>query len=89
MLSNIGKNNPIQAAGANMIKLAMISIDREIAPLVLQVHDELVAEVKKTQAVKAMKHMEGVMNKAADYCTGVPGLIKVKPVIAMNLLKQK
>lgn len=87
MLSNIGKNNPIQACGANMIKLAMISIHREVAPLVLQVHDELVAEVLKGKTKQAVKHMKEAMEKSADYCTGVPGLIKVKPEIKMNLLK--
>lgn len=87
MLSNIGKNNPIQSCGANMTKLAMVSLPEDIPP-VLTIHDELVCEVKKSQANKALKVLKGVMEKAADYCTGVPGLIKVEPRIATSLLKQ-
>jgi len=48
----------------------------------------LVLEVKKSQANKALKVLKGVMEKSANYCTGIPGLIKVEPRIAINLLKQ-
>jgi len=88
MLSNIGKNNPIQSCGANMVKLSMISLPEPFNTPVLTLHDQLVLEVKKSQANKALKVLKGVMEKAADYCTGVPGLIKVEPRIATNLLKQ-
>lgn len=89
MLSNIGKNNPIQSCGANMLKLAMVSLDEELCPLVHTEHDALVIEVKKSQAKKAAKALKIVMEKAADYCTGVPGLIKAEPVIMENLKKKK
>lgn len=85
----IGKNNPIQACGANMIKLAMISINREKFPLVLQIHDALIFEVHKSKVKAACKEIKGVMEKAADYCTGVPGLIKVDPIISSSLQKPK
>jgi DNA polymerase I-like protein with 3'-5' exonuclease and polymerase domains len=85
-LRNIGKNSPIQSCGANMTKLAMISIPEEF-PIVLTIHDELVLEVKKSQAGKAVKALKAVMEKAADYCTEVPGLIKVEPRIANSLGK--
>ena len=88
MLSNIGKNNPIQSCGANMVKLSMISLPEPFNTPVLTLHDQLVIEVKKSQANKALKVLKGVMEKSADYCTGIPGLIKVEPRIAMNLLKQ-
>jgi DNA polymerase I-like protein with 3'-5' exonuclease and polymerase domains len=85
-LRNVGKNNPIQACGANMTKLAMVSLPEEF-PIVLTIHDELVLEVKKSQAGKAVKALKAVMEKAADYCTEVPGLIKVEPRIANSLSK--
>ena len=63
-------NTPIQGSGADLIKLAMLAIDRTLrekgyaARLVLQVHDELLFEVPEgeIEAVKAIvrKEMEGV-----------------------------
>jgi DNA polymerase-1 len=85
MLENIGKNNPIQACGANMIKRAMVNAYKKGVPLVLQVHDELITEFKNKKHLRILKE---VMEEAADYCTGIPGLIKVEPIIAKNLLKQ-
>lgn len=84
---NVGYNNPIQSCAANMIKLAMISLDKRI-PIVFVWHDELILEVPKKDAKKVAKQLQIVMEKAADYCTGIPGLIKVEPRIANNLLKQ-
>lgn len=88
MLENIGKNNPIQAGGANMIKRAMVNAYKKNVPLVLQVHDQLIAEVPIKEATKWSKILTECMNEAADYCTGIPGLIKVKPEIVYNLLKR-
>lgn len=83
---NQGKNTPIQAAGADMLKLAMVSIpDKFFMPIVI--HDEIVLEVPKAMAREAMRMLKQVMEKAADYCTGIKGLVKVEPVIAMNLMK--
>lgn len=86
MLRNIGKNNPVQAAGANMIKVAMVSLSD--MPMVLVVHDEIILEVLKKDAKAAAKKLKGIMESAADYCTEIPGLIRVEPRIANNLLKQ-
>ena len=88
MLSNIGKNNPIQSCGANMIKLSMVSLP-DWVHILLPIHDELIVEVKKSEAQKAVKALKAVMEKAADYCTGVPGLIKVEPKILTSLKKVK
>lgn len=85
---NQGKNYPIQSAGANMLKLAMISIPDEFN-IVLPFHDELVLEVPTRDAKRAAKIMADVMNKSADYITGIHGLIKVFPRIANNFLKPK
>lgn len=84
---NQGKNNPIQSAGANMLKLAMVSLPWEF-PIVLVIHDEIICEVPKAQAKKCMVALKQVMEKSADYVTGIKGLIGVEPRIAMNLLKE-
>ena len=88
MLRNIGKNNPVQSCGANMIKLSMISLS-DNCPIVLTIHDEIILEVPKKNALKAQKELKSIMEKAADYCTGVPGLIQVEPRIANNLQKEQ
>ncbi len=85
-LRNIGKNNPVQSCGANMIKLAMISLS-DSTPVVLTVHDELVVEVPKGRAKAAVKELRAIMEKAADYCTQYPGLITAEPRIATSLKK--
>ena len=47
-------NAPLQGSAADLIKLAMIAVDKvlpkEQAKMLLQVHDELVFEVDKEQA---------------------------------------
>jgi len=87
MLENQGKNYPVQGAGANMLKLAMISLPESV-PVVLPFHDELVTEVPKTYANKAVKIMKSIMEQSADYITGVKGVIKVNPRVAVNFAKQ-
>lgn len=86
-IANQGKNYPIQSAAANMLKLAMISIPEQY-PIVLPFHDELVLEVPSPQAKKAAQVMEAMMNQSADYITGIAGLIKVHPRIALNFMKK-
>lgn len=86
-IRNQGKNTPIQAAGANMLKLAMISIPDEFQ-MVLVVHDEIVLEVPNKLVPKAAKMLKQVMEKSADYITGIKGLIKVEPRIATDLFKE-
>lgn len=85
-VTNQGKNSPIQIAGANMLKLAMNSIPWDYyIPLVI--HDEIILEVKSSQAAKAAKCLKKVMEDSADYITGIKGLVKVTPQIADNLMK--
>ncbi len=67
----IAVNTPIQGTAADLMKKAMIEVWREIqkqgfdAKMIIQVHDELVFEVKEEQADQLMKmvkeRMEGVM----------------------------
>ena len=64
-------NTPLQGTGADLIKLAMISLDRKLAErklktrMVLQVHDELLFEVpadeKEETAALVRAEMEGVV----------------------------
>jgi DNA polymerase-1 len=86
-LVNQGKNNPVQSAGANMLKLAMISVPDEYA-MVLVIHDEIVLEVKNCYAKQAAKVLKKVMEDAATYCTGIKGLVKVEPRISQTLYKE-
>lgn len=86
--ANIGKNSPIQGAGANMVKLAMISMPEKY-PIVFVWHDEIILEVPKAQAKEALKTLKHVMDKSADYITGIEGLITVTPKIATNLMKDE
>jgi DNA polymerase I-like protein with 3'-5' exonuclease and polymerase domains len=85
-IKNQGKNNPIQSAGANMLKLAMISIPWKYA-IVLVIHDEIICEVPEAQAKECAKIMKQVMEQSADYITGIKGLIRVQPKIQMNIMK--
>jgi DNA polymerase I len=64
-------NTPLQGTGADLIKLAMISLDRKLAErklktrMILQVHDELLFEVpageKDEAGVLVRAEMEGVV----------------------------
>ncbi len=63
-------NTPIQGSAADLIKMAMVAIDRQLAragvraAMILQVHDELVLEVAaacREQVMEVVRHeMEGV-----------------------------
>ncbi len=87
-IENKGKNNPIQSAGANMLKLAMISLPDNLE-IVLVIHDEIILEVSTGQAKKACKILKTIMEQSADYITGIRGLIKVEPRVAMNIMKEE
>ena len=64
-------NSPIQGTAADIIKMAMIAVDRELrasglrAKLILQVHDELIVEAPEDEVerVKSLLRscMEGVV----------------------------
>ena len=63
-------NMPIQGTAADMIKLAMVNIYNEFVKnklesrMLLQVHDELVFEVKKTELEKVKKIVIDKMKNA-------------------------
>lgn len=63
-------NMPIQGTAADMIKMAMIQIDRDIirkkmkSHMILQVHDELVFEMAKAEEKELKKIVQERMQKA-------------------------
>ncbi|RTZ74603.1 MAG: DNA polymerase I [Gammaproteobacteria bacterium] len=65
-------NAPMQGTAADIIKRAMIEVDRWLEQeqpqvrMVMQVHDELVFEVKKEQVEKARKRIVDAMQGAAE-----------------------
>ena len=74
-------NSPIQGTAADIIKLAMIAVDRALkeqnlqAKLILQVHDELIIEAPEEEAdrVAALlkECMEGVAELAVPLKTDI------------------
>ncbi len=79
------RNTPIQGGSADIIKLAMINIAKELAKgkrnavMLLQVHDELVFEVEKGEASAFGKWVKGVMEDAVKLRVPVVAEVKVGP----------
>lgn len=74
-----GRNQPIQATGAEILKDASIELDAEFrkrqldAHIVLNAHDELLADVAEAHADEAARIMEQVMSRVGErYCPHVP-----------------
>ncbi|MGA6993263.1 MAG: DNA polymerase I [Candidatus Deferrimicrobiaceae bacterium] len=65
-------NTPIQGSAADIIKMAMIRVDREFrergmhAGLVLQVHDELIAEAPEAEVPEVERLLMGAMEGAVS-----------------------
>ena len=74
-------NSPIQGTAADIIKLAMIAVDRALreegfeAKLILQVHDELIVEAPEAEAERVRdllrRCMEGVMTLSVPLRTDI------------------
>lgn len=66
----IAMNTPIQGSAADLIKLAMVKIDRQLraehwrATMVLQVHDELVFEVDEAHLQPVQALVRSIMQEA-------------------------
>ena len=73
-------NAPIQGSAADIMKIAMIEVDRQLresgsaARIVLQVHDELVLEVPRDEADRVMQLVSTAMSGAASL--SVPLLVE-------------
>ena len=75
-LKNFGErvamNSPIQGSAADIIKIAMVNVSRKLkesgldARLILQVHDELLIEAKRSDAEDVAKILQSEMEGAAD-----------------------
>ena len=65
-------NTPIQGAAADLIKIAMIRVDRMLreaelkARLILQIHDELIIESPIEEADRAEQILREAMQGAAE-----------------------
>lgn len=63
-------NTPIQGSAADIMKLAMLEVDRELksrgsdALMLLQVHDELIFELPRTQLAETAETIRSCMEKA-------------------------
>ena len=84
-------NMPIQGSAADIIKLAMIVLDRRLreeglaSRMVLQVHDELVLEVPESELERAQALVVETMERA--YTLDVP--LKVEAATGMNWMEMK
>lgn len=74
-------NAPMQGTQADLIKLAMIEVDKALpGTLLLQVHDELVFEIKNSEVVSAAEIIRRIMEEALpkEKTHGVPIAVEGK-----------
>ena len=68
----VAMNSPIQGTAADIIKIAMIQVDKRLkeeslqSRLILQVHDELLVETHKSEMEQVKQILEEEMHKAAS-----------------------
>jgi DNA polymerase-1 len=69
---NVAVNTPLQGTAADLIKLAMLAVDRELTKaklescMILQVHDELVFDVAPGESAKVKALAKKCMETALD-----------------------
>ncbi|MGH8801451.1 MAG: DNA polymerase, partial [Casimicrobiaceae bacterium] len=74
-------NSPLQGTAADLIKLAMIAVDRRIegakldTKLIMQVHDELVLEVPEAELPIVLRELPGLMTGMTEL--SVPLIVEV------------
>ena len=68
----VARNMPIQGSAADIIKIAMINVDKKIreekldAKIILQVHDEIIVEALQNQAERVKYILESEMAHAVN-----------------------
>ncbi len=73
----VAMNTPIQGSAADIIKIAMVNVHKELkkrnlqSRLILQVHDELIIETKKDEADEVRELLTECMKNAADLKCGL------------------
>ncbi len=72
LAERVALNAPIQGSAADLIKIAMLGVDRELSAaglasrMLLQVHDELVIEVAPGESAHVERILREQMGSAAD-----------------------
>ena len=68
----MARNMPIQGTAADIIKIAMVRVDRRLyaegmeSRLILQVHDELIVEAPEAEADRALQIVTEEMEHACN-----------------------
>ena len=68
----VAMNMPIQGSAADIIKIAMVHVDKALRDaglkgrLVLQIHDELIVDAPEEEALAVKGLMESCMEQVAD-----------------------
>lgn len=68
----VARNMPIQGSAADIIKIAMINVQKTLknenldAKIILQVHDEIIVECKENEALKVKEILEKEMQNATS-----------------------
>ena len=74
-------NAPIQGTAADIIKKAMITLYEKLkkydARILLQIHDELIVEVKEEQAEEVAKIMQDTMENIVEFKVPLPAECKI------------
>lgn len=78
-------NAPLQGSAADLMKLAMVRVDRALAragldaAMLLQIHDELIFEVRKEQLHDAARLVRGEMENAMELSVPLETIVKAGP----------
>ena len=76
-------NAPLQGSASDLMKLAMVKVDRAIADakldaiMLLQIHDELIFEIAASQREKIARLVKGEMESAIQLAVPIEATIKI------------